>query len=391
VDGLTYMPHDNSFISRRFTKHQRKEAVRRRGRQAQLDELHAAYGVRFADAPGLRCADLFAGFGGFTTAIEQAGSSVLWSGNHWERAVEIQKLNADPRTIIVCQDLHQAAWEELPLGIDLVVASPACQGHSSAGRHAQTGLTDRARVKHDADRATAMAVISCLEAVRPTWTVTENVVEFFNWPLFDLWLAMVQRLGYETEILRLWAHHYGDPQARERVFVVGTRLGRAALDAAVASIRARVVCPSERRTVASFARFDEGTWKPSELAGAKGSRQRIEEGLALGVDQWWTQHVTGHKPKRTDTPLTTLTGADQHVLCRRLPGDRVEYRTLLPPEMLAVQGLPEDYKHPTVVLRKKPKPGEMSRRDFCRGVGNAISVATGRAIAEAVREVQAAA
>jgi DNA (cytosine-5)-methyltransferase 1 len=251
-------------------------------------------------------------------------------------------------------------------------------------------LTDRARVKHDADRATAMAVISCLEAVRPPWTVTENVVEFFNWPLFDLWLAMIQRLGYETEVLRLWAHHYGDPQARERVFVVGTRLGRAALDAAVAGIRARVVAPSERRTVASFARWNEGTWKPSELAGAKGSRQRIEEGLALGVDQWWTQHVTGHKPKRTDTPLTTLTGADQHVLCRRLPDDRVEYRTLLPPEMLAVQGLPEDYRHPTVVLRKKPKPGEMSRRDFCRGVGNAISVSTGRAIVEAVREVQAA-
>jgi DNA (cytosine-5)-methyltransferase 1 len=165
------MPHDNSFISRRVNKHLRKEAVRRRGRRAQLDELHAAYGVRFADVPGMRCVDLFAGLGGFSEAIEQAGSSVLWVGNHWKRAVEIHELN-HPTAVHVCQDLHQAAWEEVPRGIDLVVAGPSCQGHSQAGK---PRAGEKAQLQHDVDRATAMAVISCLEVVRPTWTITENV------------------------------------------------------------------------------------------------------------------------------------------------------------------------------------------------------------------------
>lgn len=382
------MAKNPNFISRRWLKHERKEAVRHRGRRAQLDALHAEYVTRFALASGLRCVDLFAGLGGFDEAIRQAGSSVLWAGNHWPRAVEINKLNAHPHTIHVCQDLHQAAWDELPRDIDLVVAGPACQGHSTAGRHGREKQTERARVKHDADRATAMAVINCLEVVRPTWTITENVPAWLDWELFDLWCAMVERLGYTYEILRLWADDFGSPQARERVFVVGTRLGQTALDAMVAGVRARVVAESERRTVASFARFDEGIWKPSEIAGAKGSRQRIETGLRLGVDRWWCQHVTNHKGKRIDTQLSTLTGADQHVLCRRLPGDRVEYRNLLPVELLAVQSFPESYRHPTVVSRR-PGPGEMRRSELCRAIGNAIDVRVGRALVEAVQEVQA--
>ena len=138
---------------------------------------------------------------------------------------------------------------------------------------------------------------------------------------------------------------------------------------------------AERKTVASFARWGEGTWKPSERAGAKGSRQRIEAGLALGVDQWWCQHVSHHKGKRIDTPLSTLTGADQHVLCRRLPNDRVEYRTLLPVELLAVQSFPSTYRLP---------PG-INRRDLCRGIGNAVDVSVARTIVTSIGEVQSSA
>lgn len=320
-----------------------------------------------------RHADLFAGLGGFSEGAEQAGSCTAWAGNHWERAVEIHALN-HPAAVHVCQDLHQADWSTLP-EVDLVLAGPACQGHSSAGK---SRAGERAKVKHDADRATALAVVNCLEAVRPAWSVTENVPAWLRWELFDLWLAMVRRLGYEVEVLRLFADRYGAPQARERVFVVATRRGRLALDRVVARIQAGEVNPSQRLTVDDVAQWDAGVWKSSEVAGEKGSRQRIEAGLALGVDRWWCQHVTGHKGKRADTPLSTLTGADQHVLCKRI-GARIEYRTLLRSELLAVQGFPASYK----------LPDDITRREVCRAIGNAVAVPVARTIVKSIMEIHA--
>lgn len=35
----------------------------------------------------MRAVDLFAGWGGFTCAAEQAGVSVVWAANHWPLAV----------------------------------------------------------------------------------------------------------------------------------------------------------------------------------------------------------------------------------------------------------------------------------------------------------------
>ena len=313
---------------------------------------------------GFAHADMFAGLGGFSEGAEQAGSHTVWAGNHWPVAVETHAAN-HPLAVHVCADMHATDFTAVPR-VDMLLAGPACQGHSAAG-NARAG--ERAKVKHDADRATALAVINALEVIRPAWSVTENVPAWLRWPLFDLWLAMVHRLGYEAEVLRLPANHYGAPQARLRVFVVATLLGRAALDRAIADVRSRVLAPEQRRTVADFAQWDAGTWRDSVSAGEKGSRQRIEAGLALGVDRWWCQHVTNHRGKRADTPLSTLTGADQHVLCRRA-GARVEYRTLLASELLAVQGFPASYK----------LPSGMTRRNLCRAIGNAVAVPVARAL-----------
>lgn len=100
--------------------------------------------------------DLFAGAGGFTTGAALAGCRVLYAANHWPTAVEWHAAN-HPGTVHACQDLQQADFRTAPAH-DLLLASPACQGHSPARGKDQP--------HHDAQRATAWAVVTCAEVHR---------------------------------------------------------------------------------------------------------------------------------------------------------------------------------------------------------------------------------
>ena len=116
----------------------------------------------------MRAVDLFAGAGGFSTGATMAGVNVVWAANHWPAAVQVHT-NNHPDTIHLCQDLQQADWSLVPAH-DLLMASPACQGHSRA--------RGKERLHHDAMRATAWAVVSAAECHLPTVVLVENVPEF---------------------------------------------------------------------------------------------------------------------------------------------------------------------------------------------------------------------
>lgn len=85
----------------------------------------------------MKAIDLFAGAGGFSTGAVMAGCSVVWAANHWPAAVAVHADN-HPDTVHTCQDLQQADWTRVPAH-DLLMASPACRGHSRAkARNART-------------------------------------------------------------------------------------------------------------------------------------------------------------------------------------------------------------------------------------------------------------
>ena len=123
--------------------------------------------------------DLFAGLGGFSTGAKMAGCNVVWAANHWRAAVDMHTLN-HPNTLHICQDLQQADWSQVPAH-DLLMASPACQGHSRA--------RGKDRAHHDAQRSTAWAVVSAAESHRPAVVLVENVPEFAQWTLYPAWCA----------------------------------------------------------------------------------------------------------------------------------------------------------------------------------------------------------
>ena len=302
----------------------------------------------------LTCIDIFCGLGGLSEGAEQAGAHVAIAIDHWRWAVDVHTLNR-PATTHLHQDARQVDWRDMP-HFDLLLGGPACQGHSTAAARGRTQPNPEAaalvRAKHEIDRATAWAMIDCAEVCSPEWFLAENVLAWLRWPLFDLFLDSLNQLGLHTRVLELNAADYGVPQARRRAFVLGSRRKDSLSEAAHLI---EIAQGKARRGVGEVADFATGSWKPVDQCG-KGSRDRILAGLELGVDQ------------------STLTGADQHVLCRRSAVHRVEYRTLTAAELLAAQSFPVDYL----------LPEKYRRRDLCRAIGNAVPPELGRVIVSAI-------
>ena len=57
------------------------------------------------NAHGLRCIDLFAGAGGFSTGASGAGATVICAANHWQTAIDTHAAN-HPHATHACVDLR---------------------------------------------------------------------------------------------------------------------------------------------------------------------------------------------------------------------------------------------------------------------------------------------
>lgn len=182
--------------------------------------------------------DFFAGFGGASSGLVEAGWELSTAYNHWDKAIAVHSANhreADH----VQGDLSGYDMRRLPREASVLWASPECTWHSPAG--------GRKRVKADAptlfgedplpadagvrSRATMYDPIRAAEARGFDMVLVENVVEVASWPLFDPWLRMWEALGYSWQIVNVSAAHvYSEHNApagqwRDRIYIVFTRKG----------------------------------------------------------------------------------------------------------------------------------------------------------------------
>lgn len=253
--------------------------------------------------------DLFAGAGGFSTGAEQAGVHVAVAANHWPLAVDVHERN-HKSTKHHCQDLRQFDFSTLP-AFDLLLASPSCQGHSRAGRPARARSAAWRRT-HDTYRATAWAVVDCLEVCRPRAAIVENVPEFFAWELFPEWLACMCKLGYQVTKQVLTASFWGVPQRRKRAVLVatqGTPIGVHDLPVPEA-VASDVFDPDANGWIPIAEIRESATRKPGH-ARRTSSRERATESNRRAEGRLaWGQHVNapslwGRDP--TAGPVNTLT------------------------------------------------------------------------------------
>lgn len=299
--------------------------------------------------------DLFAGLGGWSTGARAAGVQVLWAANHWPEAVKWHAANHKD-TEHVCQDLHQARWDQVPKH-DLLLASPCCQGHSKA-RGKKSG-----NPQHDSSRSTAWAVVSALEFHRPEAGLVENVEEFTDWALYPAWVAAVQALGYQVAPHVVDCADLGVPQHRVRLFLVLTR-SKAPL---MLELHRRQHVPA-----ASFLNFDAGRWSPIEKPGrAQATLDRVRNGRQSFGERFIMPYYgkgSGLTGRDINRPIGTITTLDRWAL---VDGDRM--RMLSAGEALAAQSFPTDTLHPD------------SHRLTMHMAGNAVPPLAGQRIIEALK------
>lgn len=294
----------------------------------------------------MRAIDLFAGAGGFSEGARMAGVQVVWAANHWKQAVEVHAAN-HPETKHSCQDLHQANWHEVPEH-DLLLASPACQGHSRARG------TDKPH--HDACRSTAWAVVSCAEVHKPQFVIVENVQEFLKWNLFPAWELALKSLGYSVSPHEVDAADFGVPQHRKRVFVVCAK----ARSKVWLNLPKREYQPARKIIEASTA------WRNVADKCAK-TRRVVESGRAefghTFLFSYYGQTKTGRSLER---PLGTVTTRDRWAL---VEGDKM--RMLSVEEYRNAMGFPKAYLLPE------------NRRTATHMLGNAVVPQVAEAIIRA--------
>lgn len=274
----------------------------------------------------MRAVDLFAGAGGFSTGARMAGASVVWAANHWPVAVEWHTAN-HPESQHACQDLQQADFREAPAH-DILLASPACQGHSAA-RGAE-------RPHHDPQRATAWAVVTCAEVHRPPVVVVENVREFGAWTLYRAWCAAMHALGYALAPMVLDAADSGVPQQRPRLFIVATQ-SRHPLELSIEK--------KPHVSAASIIDFTAGNWSDIEQPGRSArTLARVEAGRRRFGQRFLAPYYgsgSGETGRCLSRPVGTLTTRDRWAI---IDGNRM--RMMTRHECRAAMGFPDDYQLP---------------------------------------------
>lgn len=331
----------------------------------------------------LTATDGFAGAGGSSTGLHQAGITIAAAVNHWPTAVETHTAN-HPDTAHACLDISQADVRRFP-STDMAWFSPSCTHHTNAqgvkraasqlsllDERAET-LDEIREAEPDRARATMFDVVRFAEHHRYRYLVVENVPEVQDWTLYPHWMAMLSELGYSHRVQVLDAARVGSPvaQHRERYFGVFWRedqsapapitqhqnlLGaEAVLDAHPGPLikdRARPLAPATMaRVEATLDRYSDRQMLVSYYGASKVGRP-------------------------VSRPMGTLTTKARHALLTR-GTQGLHFRMLNNAEQARAMGFPADYRWCG------------NGTDVQKQIGNAVCVNVAREIGRSILAVAA--
>lgn len=167
--------------------------------------------------------DLFAGCGGLSLGLEQAGFSPWFVNEIVEQFVNTYKVNhqlSDEHYYIgdiAKLNEHISEYKKILTDITLVCGGPPCQGFSMANRQ---------RILDDPRNGLYKQYLIFLSIVRPQFFIMENVKGMMN-KKDEIIQNFKEYLGddYQYDYAVLKAQDYGVPQNRERFIMIGNRMG----------------------------------------------------------------------------------------------------------------------------------------------------------------------
>lgn len=168
-------------------------------------------------APGsFRFIDLFAGLGGFHLALESLGGSCVFAAEWVPYLQDLYEENYSIRPVGDITKVHASAVPDH----DFLTAGFPCQPFSKAGEQLGFEHTEQGRLFFN--------VLEILEAKRPSFFILENVPNLKKHKggeTFKFIVGELEGLGYSVASHQLSPHHFGVPQIRERLYIVGSLLG----------------------------------------------------------------------------------------------------------------------------------------------------------------------
>jgi DNA (cytosine-5)-methyltransferase 1 len=158
---------------------------------------------------------LYSGAGGLDLGFHFAGFNTVWANDIDKFATQTYQ-ELFPNHLVTTGNLIDQTLPERN-DIDLVIGGPPCQGFSVAGKMDPNDP----RSKH------VWNFLGVVDKFAPRGFVMENVKSLAinsRWQgLRDSLIKEAEKMGYRTKLVLLNASHFGVPQARERMFLIGFR------------------------------------------------------------------------------------------------------------------------------------------------------------------------
>jgi len=172
-------------------------------------------------------ADICCGLGGLSEGLRMAGFDVRLAIDNSPSALYAYHLN-HPDTFVAIQDITQIrkfvrhlAAVGIPQGrLGVLAGGTPCQSFSPANSRKIPGRNE--------DHGLVLEFARLVGEAKPLLFVLENVphmAKVEGGALLNEFKAATERHGYGIFEGRLWAHEYGVPQRRRRLFLVGSRIG----------------------------------------------------------------------------------------------------------------------------------------------------------------------
>ena len=165
--------------------------------------------------------DLFCGAGGLSYGFEKIGLNCLAGIDHFKNAIETFKKN-HPNAVGIDGDIRNISIKEFRKKINntkvnIVCGGPPCQGFSTIG----PGDAE------DSRNHLFLEFVRFVKELNPEIIVLENVTGLLakkNINTLKSIFKCFEKLGYHLNVKVLSSNHYGVPQNRRRVILIGNRL-----------------------------------------------------------------------------------------------------------------------------------------------------------------------